>query len=281
MVLDQKTRKQLCDYVNEKPRTVDEIAKLLGKNWRTADRYVQQIEEEDGCITSRTFREGTRGALKIVYWKNTARIHSQPFQERLCKQIEAGRNKDDFDPFELYQYVDEGKKTAYAEVFDKNALKVNKYFPYFLRKARQELYVFSGNLSWVNMEHEGEKMIDVLEELVEKGVVVKILTKVDLSSMENIKRVLELNNKLGKEAIELRHCRQPLRGFIVDDKLARFKEEKVTDRYKQGELKGDTLLNFEIADEEWVNWLKKVFYKFFRESIDAGKRLEQIEKISW
>ena len=74
MVLDSKTKKKITEFVYIKPRVVDEVAKLLHKNWRTADRYIRQIAEDDGCISMRTFREGTRGALKIVFWSKRYRL---------------------------------------------------------------------------------------------------------------------------------------------------------------------------------------------------------------
>ena len=35
---------------------------------------VHYIKENFGTISTRTFREGTRGALKIVYWANIADV---------------------------------------------------------------------------------------------------------------------------------------------------------------------------------------------------------------
>ena len=88
-MLDKKTIKKINDFVFSKPRTIQEIAELIGKNWRTADSYVNKIAEE-GTIAVRTFRGGTKGALKIVYW-NINPVQISSFQERLMKQIEAGR----------------------------------------------------------------------------------------------------------------------------------------------------------------------------------------------
>ena len=60
-MLDAKTEKRLLSFVKEKPRTVQESAQLLKKNWRTAEAYLQKIAAETGQIAFRTFREGTRG----------------------------------------------------------------------------------------------------------------------------------------------------------------------------------------------------------------------------
>lgn len=65
-MLDARARKRISDFVYQKPRTVQEIAQFLRVNWRTADRYVEKIAWEEGTLATRTFREGTRGALKVV-----------------------------------------------------------------------------------------------------------------------------------------------------------------------------------------------------------------------
>ena len=112
MVFDSRIAKKINDFVYQKPRTIQEIALLIGKNWRTADSYVERISQEQGTISTKTFREGTRGALKIAFWNNIEKIHSSSFQERLFKQIESGKGKRDFSPSDIYQYVDKTKKRA-------------------------------------------------------------------------------------------------------------------------------------------------------------------------
>ncbi|HSU72495.1 MAG TPA: hypothetical protein VLJ21_01450, partial [Candidatus Binatia bacterium] len=104
-MLDKDTEKKILDFVYPQPRSVQEIAHVIDKNWRTADAYIEKIAKETGQISARIFRGGTRGALKIVFWSNKERISSTEFQERLFKRIELGRKKEDFSPFELYAYV--------------------------------------------------------------------------------------------------------------------------------------------------------------------------------
>ena len=48
----------------------------------------------------------------MVYWNNTEKIYSTDVQEKLFKQIEAGIDKSDFSPFEIYQFVDAEKRKA-------------------------------------------------------------------------------------------------------------------------------------------------------------------------
>jgi hypothetical protein len=279
MVLDSKIKKAICEFIYIQPRSVDEVAKFIGHNWRTTERYIQKIAEEDGSVTTRTFREGTRGALKIVYWRNIEKINSSSFQESLLKKIEAANTKDDFDPFDIYQYVDDSKKYAFTEIFDDPHVSVKQNLIPFLMKAKSQLYVFSGNLSWITMTEKEKKISDVIENLVLKNIKVKILARVDFTSLNNIKKVLSINNKIGKELIEIRHCKQPLRGFIVDNKCSRFKEEKLVKDYKHGELHQNIRLFTEIYDEEWIEWLIKVFFHFFSNSIDANRRIEQLNRM--
>ncbi len=114
-MLRAEVEKKICDFVFLKPRSVDEIAKHIGKNWRTANRYIEKIMNQQGTISTRIFREGTRGALKIVFWTNIDKIHSSAFQERLFQQIKQGRDKKEFSPFNIYQHVHERKKHAFTE----------------------------------------------------------------------------------------------------------------------------------------------------------------------
>ena len=110
MVLTLEVTKKIKEYVYTKPRTIQEIAQLINKSWRTTNSYVERISQETGEISVRTLRGGTRGAVKIVYWNNIDRIHHTHAQERLHKQIVLGKNKTDFSPFDIYQYVDKNKR---------------------------------------------------------------------------------------------------------------------------------------------------------------------------
>jgi hypothetical protein len=84
--------------------------------------------------------------------------------------------------------------------------------------------------------------------------------------------MLQINHKLKKEMIEIRHAEQPFRAFIIDNKFARFKENRQHD-------KKNNYIFYEIRDEEWVEWLQKVFWNIFRTSIKAEKRIEDLESI--
>lgn len=275
-MLDSKIKKKIIELVYQKPRTVQEIAQSIGKNWRTADSYVEKICEEDGSISARTFREGTRGALKIVFWNNIEKIHSSSFQERLFKAIEAGKTKKDFSPFEIYQYVDEKKRRASVEA-DKDEKNTNiDEFTNALSSAEKQILFFSGNLSWINLN---KKVFPIIKRLVKNRVQIKILTRVDIATVANLDKLFSINEAEGRDAIEIRHCEQPLRAVIVDSKLARMKEVKDPSDYKAGELEKKTFIFYEIYDSEWVEWMQKVFWNLFRTSVPVEKRIKDLKTV--
>lgn len=271
--------KQIKDFVKQKPRTMNEISQLLDVNWRTADRYVGKIAESTGELAVRTFREGTRGALKVVYWQGLGELAFTDLQQELFEKIAAGRNKTDFSPFEIYQYVEKQKKQAFLEEQEEEAATSLYDFAETLRTAEKGVLFFSGNFSWINLKDERTSLYGVVKELAGRGIACKALCRVELGGLENIERVLALNKSFGKQVIEIRHCHQPLRAVVIDDKLARFKEMKNPADYKNQELKKKTFIFYEIRDKDWVEWLGKVFWRLFNNSVPAEKRIEELHKI--
>lgn len=278
-MLDSKTKQKINEFIYTKPRTVQEVAQYIGRNWRTANSYVEKISEESGVISTRVFRAGTRGALKICYWNNIEKIHASQAQERLFKQIEAARVKQDFSPFDIFQYVDDKKRHAFWEYRNDLTKSFNQNIIGFLSKTEKQLLHFSGNLSWVDMTENGRPLLDVAEELAKNKVQIKVISRVELPGLENIKKLTAINEQLGYDAIEIRHCEQPLRGFIIDDKEARFREEKDLKLYRPDELKGDLAIFYEIYDTDWVSWLQKIFWHLFRTGMPAKKRIQDLESM--
>ena len=45
------------------------------------------------------------------------------------------------------------------------------------------------------------------------------------------------------------------------------------------ELDKKIFLSYIIRDREWVEWLSKIFWKMFNSSIDANKRLQELQKL--
>ena len=268
-MLTKETALQINNFVAQRPRTIQEIAELIGANWRTAESYVNKISEEQGTLSTRTFRGGTRGALKIVYW-NLLNKNQSTFQETLFNKIISSKS---FSPFDIYQYIDEAKRECFIEEQENN-LNIKQDLIGTISSAETQVLIFSGNLSWAEAFQSKQPLIGAFEKLLAKKVPIKIVTNVDLNSKNNVNKVLELNIKYGQELIEVRHCQQPLRGFVIDNRLLRMKE-----KYFLNDKLSHTYLFYSITDEEWINWAQKVFWHFFSSSILAQKRLESLDTI--
>lgn len=277
-MLTSEITKKIQDFVYQKPRSIQEIAQHINKNWRTADRYVEEIEKEFGTLSTRTFREGTRGALKIVYWASMEKASSSIFQERLENEIKSSKKKEDFSAFDIYQYIDDKNKKATMEQSEEEAKTNLKDLKEILENTEKQLLCFSGNLSWINLATKEINIFKEIEKLVKKGVKIKFLCMVDITSLPTIEKVLSLNFKYGKEVIEIHHCEQPLRALVVDNKLIRLKEVKEPTS-KKSELKNRIFLFYTIKDKEWVEWLSKIFWNMFSNSIDSKKRIEEFKKL--
>lgn len=278
-MLDSIITKKIEDFVYSKPRTVDEISKHIGKNWRTADRYIDEIRENFGTLDTRVFREGTRGALKLVYWASIEKISHSVFQEELEKEILNGKESGDFRGFDIFQYVDDSKKNAWIKR-GKDEVEAGriKEFDEILKKAKKQIIFFSGNLSFINLKDKQTDIFKTLEELIKRNVKIKIICRVDISGMNNIERILSLNHKYGKEMIEIKHNEQPLRITIIDSVFMNIKEVR-DPTGKTGELSKKTFIFYSIFDKEWVEWMSKIFWKMFSSSISAEKRLKELNKI--
>lgn len=272
-MLTEEIKNKILEFVALKPRSIDEIAKHIGKNWRTANSYVEKIARETGLIATRVFRKGTKGALKIVYF-NVHYEYGSAYQKELLERIKLGKKKDDFSAFDIYQFVPEKKKSAFMEEQkDESKLALNKDLVDLIKNAKEKILIFSGNLSWADLIVNGKKFIELLEEIIErKKIEVSVLARVDVESVGRVKRFLSINKRIGKNRVFVRHREQPLRAIIIDKKIARLKEIKF------GEKKNKYIF-YNIYDVDWIEWLEKVFYDLFSCAIDAEKRIKEIEKI--
>lgn len=278
-MLDNSVTKKIEDFVYAKPRSIQEIAQHINKNWRTADRYVKEIEENFGTLASRTFREGTRGALKIVYWASIEKISNSVFQEILEKDILNAKQKEDFSAFEIFQYIPEKNKKAHIRTAknENEAGGLEDFFKILLNAKKQVLF-FSGNLSFINVGSKKQTFFDIIEELVKKNIKIKVICRVDIAGKQNIEKLLSLNFKHKKELIEIHHRSQPLRATIIDNQIIDLKEiAEPTGKIK--ELDKKTFIFYTIKDKEWAEWLSRIFWKMFSNSIDANKRLQEINRI--
>lgn len=274
-MLNTETISKIEEFVYIKPRSIQEIAEFTKKNWRTADRYVNEIEKNFGTISTRVFRGGTRGALKVVYWASVEKVSSSIFQERLEKEIFNSKKKEDFSAFDIFQYVPEKNRQSF--VFDKEEKNMNDFVKILL-SAKKQILFFSGNLSFININDKKKDIFEVFDKLVEKKINIKILCRVDLTGKQNIERVLSLNSKYGKNLIEIRHEVHPIRGVIVDGSFIRLKEVKEPTG-KIRELNKKKFIFYNIFEKSWAEWLSRIFWKKFSNSIDANKRLEHLNQI--
>ncbi len=280
-MLNTEVIRKIEDFIYTKPRSVDEIAKHIGKNWRTDDRYVGEIEKNFGTISTRVFREGTRGALKIVYWSSQDKVSNSVFQEKMESDIVSRKTKYDFSPFDIFQLVKDNKKDAWIKTAT-NEVKAGRMheFKKLLERAEKQILFFSGNLSFINFKDKEADIFNVIENLVKKGISIKVLCRVDFAGIENIEKMLSLNYKYGKNLIEIRHREQPLRVTIIDNKITNMKEVKEpTGREK--ELNKKTFIIYTITDKEWTEWLSKIFWKMFNNSVSSEKRLEEMKKLRY
>lgn len=274
MVVQKEIKDSILKLIQQKPRTIQEIAETIGKNWRTADRYVEIIAQETGFIAVRIFREGSRGALKVVYWNALEGMKGSAYQERLLQKILQGKRKEDFSPLDIYQFVDAESRKAFLESTEFSQQQQIR-FDYLLSQAQQQVLFFSGNLSWVEL---GPNMQKTLEDLAKKKVRIKVLTRVDITSQKNTEEMLSLNQRVGWDAAEIRHCEQPLRAIVIDDRFVSIKE--VMSPLYCRELKEKTFLFYLIQEQEWVSWIQKVFWNLWGQSIDAGERLKALESVN-
>jgi len=278
MVLTEDIKKKIIDFVHLQPRSMEEIARHINKNWRTANRYVEEIIKKEGIIACKVFRKGSKGALKIVYWNYSDRIYGTSYQRLLEEKIRNGKEKHDFSPFDIYQFVQRDKKSAFIEKMKEYRITERQDLIGVLRKAEQNILIFSGDFSWAVTEQGKIKLLDVVREVASNNIFINVICRVDLLSMNNIKSLLEINRSVGKDMIRVRHYEMPLRGVIIDNKLARFKETRSYEIYGKGE-KENIYIFYTIYDKEWIEWLRKLFYSFFNSAIDAEKRIRELETI--
>jgi len=273
MVLDHDTRDDILQFVKQEPRNIQEVADHIGMSWRTADRYLEQMEEEDGSIRRKTFRDGTRGALKIVYWDSPDTITTTSIQEQLLRKIETGRTKEEFSPFDIYQVAAEQQRTAFAEQQGPEGNTTSHDILEKLREAQDEIKFFSGDFSWSNVTQSGDSALEVFEQLASDGVTIRFIGRVDVESITNTDQLLQINTQLDDDRISVRHTEQPLRAVIIDGEEAQLKEVRDSGTGQA------THLFYNIEDPEWVQWLDRVFWKLYRGGIPADRRLEDLQSI--
>jgi hypothetical protein len=117
-----------------------------------------------------------------------------------------------------------------------------------------------------------------MDSMLSRGVSIKIICRVDLASLENVNAVLALNKKHGKELIEVRHSEQPLRAHIIDGRYVSMKQI-VEPTGKVRELDSRVYVFYRFWDKDWVDWLTRIFWNEFSNSIDAHVRIAELRKL--
>lgn len=278
MVLKEADIKKITEFVKKEPKTIQEISKLIKRSWLTTDSYVKQIKERTGSINIKIFRGGTKGALKIAYYNSSDSLMTDELKDSLYHIIRSGISKYDFDFMEIFQHIPDKKKKVYLEEYKEDSEADTTRMVMFLRQAQSQVCFFTGNLSFINLKYKKKEIIDILEELLERKVRLKIISRINLATLSNITKISKLVNKY-PELIEIKHKYHPLRGFVVDEKIARFKSEEKADTYQKGELHKNTRILYEIYDLDWVEWMQKLFWNLFRTSLDYKIRIKELKNI--
>jgi len=270
-MIDKKTNDRILSFVQVKPRTVQEIAHHIGRNWRTAEAYIERIAQETGLLNMRTFREGTRGALKIVYW-NAIDVRASTYQERLSTRILQVRRKEEFSAFDIFQFATDGREATYSS----DPAPPQAWLPEkLLKNAKHHAFILSGNLSWIAADPSIKK---VIEARANAKLSLKILTRVDVISAPLVDALMQINMRVGWDAIEVRHCEQPLRGIVVDDTCVVLKEVLSVQMHR--ELKKEHYLYLRLTDPQWVAWTVRVFWKLWEQSVLAKTRLDALYEVT-
>jgi len=201
-------------------------------------------------------------------------------QKRLMEDIRRGTRKRDFSPFDIYQFIDSDKKEAFLEEQDREAKTVAQDVVGLLLSAHKQVLIFAGNFTWSNLSQRSIKVLDVMTDLANKGIKIKIISGIHLPAVSNIEKVLALNKKIKnpKNRIEVRHAFQPLRAIIIDDKIARIKEIKNPSDYEERKTK-KTFIFYSIYDKQWIAWLQRVFWGYFNSGDYAEARMRELKNI--
>ncbi len=254
---------KIVSFVKKEPRTIQEISEYIGKSWVTTESYVKKIQSDTGRLFMKVFRPNTQGALKIVFIPTQDSLFYDDIKESLFLQIKTARKKEDFDFLDIFQLVKDSEKKV-------ESFKEGKITD--LNKASEQILFFSGNLSFINDSY------DLIEKILKRGVNIKVLCRVNFATLKNLNKIKMLMQKYPHQ-IEIRQRYHPLRGFILDGKLGKFRVVEKSVDYRKGELDHDLNLSYEIYDKEWLDWLQKIFWYFFRNSVDVEIRLKELSKI--
>lgn len=267
-MLTKEITQKIYNFVTDEPKTIQDISHLIGKSWLTTQRYLDKLSEE-GVIGCKTFRGGTRGALKIIY-KRPALQSISATQKHISDKILSGVRKDDFSPSDLFQFAKKREVDVVKSLNSKdNFLRMKKHF----LQAEGEILLFSGDLSFLQYGNNSESMYDVIEDIAKRDISVKVLCRVELTSVKTVQKVLAINSQLGKNCISIKHCSQPLRADIIDGKGV-----SCIETFNRSDKPLHVL--YKLYDKEWCDFLVQIFWQMYRGSISAEERIEFLEGLA-
>jgi len=276
MKLSETEIKGVIDFVKKEPKTIQEVSKLINKSWVTTETYLKEIKSKTGAIDIKAFRQGSKSGLKIAYYNHKESASTDQVKEELFRNIKKGREKTDFDFMDLFQLIS-SKKSKISAQKEKGFSETKELIKLF-QMAEDHIYCFSGNMSFINLEFNKTRLLNLMETALKRKVHIKILCRVNLASVQNINKLSKLLTNYS-EFLEIRHSYHPLRGFIIDGKLARFKNFEKASKYRGNELEENLLILYELYDESWIIWLEKVFWNIFRTAGDYKTRLTALKKM--
>ncbi len=260
-MLNEELYNSIISFVKEEPKTIQEISHFINKSWVTTEKYVKEIINQTNSLGIKHFRKGTKAALKVVYYKLFE--SEDNLKKSLQNTILTSKFKYDFDFFEIFQFADDNKKKLCLK---KPSISLEKLFS----SAEREILIFSGNLSFLN-----KKLLLLFEKLLEKKVHIKIISRIEYADIKYIKKIDFLLKKYPN--IEVKHSRQPLRGYIIDERKALFKTA-FNPILEQNNSEKTPLVYYYLEDLKWISFLKNVFFIMWRSSIDYEFRILQLEK---
>lgn len=270
--LDEEGKRKIIDALKCEPLSVQEISKIIGKSWVTTNTYLEKLGRDTGLIDIKVFRKGSHGALKVVYYKHLVR-NNDLVKKSLYTQIRNSRIKQDFDFMELYQFVADDKKKTDVDKYQTEFL---GHMRTLYNSAKHSILCFSGNLSYVGLEENDIKMLDIIESALKRKVSVRIVARLNVSTLKNWKKIEHLLKKY-EGLFEVRHAYHPLRGFIIDQNAARFKNDECN--YDRKELSQDMRFFYEIYDSDWIMWLQDVFWDYYNSALDGAQRIKELDKV--
>jgi len=223
--MDIEIRQKILELVHIRPHAISEVAEKINKNWRTADKYVEELSRED-LIRIHVFRKGGRGALKIVYWLTPLFENPSSVKNFLLQRILQGTGKDDFSALDIIQHVPKEKRKTIRVLKKSYHGKENlQDFLTSLNKTEHQILFLSGNLSFMYLGDKVNDLLELFKKKLEKGANLYFLTRADDSNKKIIQKLLQLNKVSNKGKIKIRYAQQPLRCTIVDEKEFSIKEK--------------------------------------------------------